>query len=166
MVDRLHPDVQNAPHATAPDRPAAGAPAAVREDVTRPGAPLGFGYTVEAVPIHPQGRGTIVILRMAGEIDLLTQPAVQTALHSGLQAGALHLLVDLSAVSFCGARGLSTLADATSTAAGRRIGYAVSGLSPHLSRVATTLWEPHRPPRYRSLAAAVTAIRATHARRG
>lgn len=154
VADHLHPDTPNAPRTVA------------RSDgTTGDGRAPEFRCVVDAVPLDPQGRTTIVILRMAGEIDLLTQHAVEGALRSGLHAGGRHLLVDLSAVTFCGARGLATLADTASTAAGRRLGYAVSGLSPHLDRTAAMLWSPDGPTRYRSLAVAVTTIRAGHARR-
>lgn len=160
VAENLQPELPTASHTSTAESPAAGS-----DGATRGGGTPGFRYTIEAVPIDPQGPATIVILRMAGEIDLYTQPAVETALRSGLHAGAHHLLVDFSAVTFCGARGLGAVADTAPTAAEHGIGYAVSGLTPHLDRAAATLWQTDAPTRYRGLALAMTTIQAAHVRR-
>jgi hypothetical protein len=49
------------------------------------------------------------VLRVTGEVDLCTLPAVQAALGQGLAARPAHLLVDLTAMTFCCARGLDLL---------------------------------------------------------
>lgn len=103
--------------------------------------------------------GEIVVLRVAGEIDLLTLPLVQTALTAAMGQVPDALVVDLAAMRFCCVRGLHVLTDTAHTATTSGISYALSGLHPHLDRIATMLWPDHGVVRYRSAAAAVTAIR-------
>ena len=65
----------------------------------------------------------------------------------------------MSEVEFCCVRGFAALAAAAGTARTRQVGFAVSGLSVHLERIALMLW-PERPCAcYRSAAAAVRAFR-------
>ena len=103
--------------------------------------------------------GDILVLRVCGEIDTVTLPAVRSALTAAANQRPGDLVVDLAAVTFCCVRGFALLADVACTAQASGIGYAVSGLSTHLDRVATLLWPEQRCVRYRSVAAAVTAIR-------
>ena len=103
--------------------------------------------------------GDILVLRVYGEIDMLTLPAVQSALTAATDRRPSDLVVDLAAVTFCCVRGFALLAEAARTAHASGIGYTVSGLSAHLDRVATLLWPERRCVSYRSVAAAVTAIR-------
>lgn len=106
--------------------------------------------------------GPILVLRVAGEIDRLTLPVLEHALTAAVDQRPGDLVVDLAAVGFCCVRGFALLVTAAATAQSNGIRFAVSGLSPHLDRVATLLW-PQRSEqpcvRYRSAAAAVTAIR-------
>lgn len=109
--------------------------------------------------------GNIVELRVAGEIDRLTHPAVRAALDAALD-GAVdqtsgHLVVDLSAVTFCCVRGFALLADTARVAASNGTGYALSGLPPQLARHAQMLWVADLAAIrcFRSAAVAVTAIR-------
>jgi hypothetical protein len=71
-------------------------------------------------------------------------------------------VVDLAGVVFCCVRGFALLADAAATAQTNRTGYAVSGVPPHLDHLATLLWPEQHFLRYRSAAAAATAIRIEH----
>lgn len=130
------------------------------------GATDRFECVLDTVPLDPRAPGTILVLRMAGEIDLCTQRGMQSALRAGLHARPRHLVVDLSRVTFCGVRAFSMLDQSARTAAEHQIDYALCGLSPHLDRVATTLWGPAGPTRHRSAAAAVAMLRAAHTRRG
>lgn len=117
--------------------------------------------------------GDIVVLHVAGEIDLLTDPTLRAALDAVLD-GAVdratrHVVVDMAGVTFCGVRGFALLADTGRVAAARGTGYAISGLAPHLQRHAQLLWTGGGAVgraairRYRSAATAVTAIRADRA---
>lgn len=106
--------------------------------------------------------GPILVLYVAGEIDRLTLPVLEHALTAAVDQRPGDLVVDLAAVGFCCVRGFALLVTAATTAQANGIRFAMSGLSPHLTRVATLLW-PQRPEqpcvRYLSAAAAVTAIR-------
>lgn len=106
--------------------------------------------------------GPILVLRVAGEIDMLTVPLVRTALRTAQEQAPGDLVVDLAGVTFCCVRGFALLADAAhaALAAGTRL--AVSGLNDHLDRITTILWLDEPMVRYRSVAAAVTAIRIDH----
>jgi anti-anti-sigma factor len=106
--------------------------------------------------------GAILVLRVAGEIDMATLPVVQSALTAATDQRPGDLVVDLAAVSFCCVRGFALLATAARTAQADGISYALSGLPAHLDRVATLLWPEQPWIRYRSAAAAVTAIRIDH----
>jgi hypothetical protein len=96
---------------------------------------------------EPGSGGGVLVLRVTGEIDVLTLPVVRDA---------------LAGVDFCCVHGFALLAAAARTA---RTGYALSGLNPHLDRVATLLDPEEDCVHYRSVAAAVTAIRVRHAYR-
>ena len=56
-------------------------------------------------------------------------------------------------------RGFVLLATAAQMMQTSGNGFAVSGMLPNLDRIATLLWPQQRCVRYRSVAAAVTAIR-------
>lgn len=107
--------------------------------------------------------GEIIVLRVSGEIDLLTLPLLEAALDAHLDQQPDHLLVDLAAVTYCCARGMNLLVTTADHAAGQGIGYAVSGLPPWLDRIWRTLFHDETPVRYRSVATAVTAVQARHA---
>lgn len=69
------------------------------------------------VPLHPRclGAGTVpdnaVIVKVQGEIDLLTAPGLAQRLTAAC-VGTRHVLVDLSTVDFLGAAGIQALVDA------------------------------------------------------
>lgn len=109
--------------------------------------------------------GPILVLRVAGEIDLLTRSLVRTALDAALDQTPHDLLVDVAGVGFCCVRGFELLADTAHAARAAGIGFALSGLSRHLDRVLGLLWPEDQFVRYRSVAAAVTAIRIDHTHR-
>ncbi len=103
--------------------------------------------------------GEIIVLRVGGEVDLCTVPILRAALDDGLDQHPAHLVVDLAQMIFCSARGLDLLTQTGRTAAEKATGYAVSGVSPQIDRIWTLVWDGDLPVRYRSTAAAVTAIR-------
>lgn len=112
----------------------------------------------------PSPAGEIVVLRVAGEVDLSTLPVLQAALTNGLARRPGHLLVDLAELTFCSAWGLALLVQAGSAAAGHGTGYTVSAVSRHINRVWTTLWlESELPIRYPTATAGVLAARARQA---
>jgi anti-sigma B factor antagonist len=50
-----------------------------------------------------------VVLSVAGEVDLVTAPDIETALIRELDGGATRIVVDLSGVTFFGSLGLAVL---------------------------------------------------------
>lgn len=108
----------------------------------------------ELGPISP-----ILVLRVTGEIDILTVPRLRTALTAALEQVPRDLVVDLAGVRFCCARGFAVIAKGALTAQRDGTRYCVSGLSDHLDRIATLLWPVQEFARYGSAAAAVSAIR-------
>lgn len=103
--------------------------------------------------------GPIMVLRVAGEVDVLTVAVLEHALTAAVDQQPGDLVVDLAAVLFCCVRGFALLATTATTAQRNGTDYAVSGMSPHLDRIATSLWPEQRYVRYRSAAVAVTSIR-------
>lgn len=128
----------------------------------------GSGHCLEcscSVVAMPALHGEIVVLRIVGEIDLLSHPTLEAALTEQLHAKPRHLVVDIAGVTFCGVRGFTLLADTATAAAAGETRFAVSGLSATLDRIATMLWEGSELIRYRTAARAVTAILADHVER-
>jgi anti-anti-sigma factor len=100
----------------------------------------------------------VVVVRVAGEVDLFTDPVLQAALADSLARGPCDLLVDLAAMTFCDVRGLAMLVQAGATAAERGIGYAVAAAPRQLRRVWPMLWPVvDLPVQYPSTAAGVLA---------
>ena len=108
--------------------------------------------------------GEVLVLCVAGEIDLSTVGLVEHTLAAALLRRPAQLVVDLTGVTFCSCRGFRVLLDCSVTAARHGTGYALSGASHQADRV----WGMLRPDgllpvRYRSsgdaLVAAVAATR-------
>lgn len=108
---------------------------------------------------EPGPAGEIVVLRVAGEIDMLTLPILRDALTGAADQHPADVVIDLAGVGFCCIRGFALLDAAARTGQTRGVGYAFSGLTGHLDRVADLLWRDQCCIRYRSVAAAVNAIR-------
>jgi anti-sigma B factor antagonist len=102
--------------------------------------------------------GEVVVLRVTGEVDLCTLPAVQAALGQGLAARPAHLLVDLTAMTFCCARGLDLLTQTAHITAGQATSFAISGVSPQITRIWALGWDGDLPNLHRSTAAAMATI--------
>jgi anti-anti-sigma factor len=106
----------------------------------------------------PAPAGEVRVLRVAGEVDLLTIEVLQGALTSSLARGPCHLLVDLAELTFCSVRGLSLLVQAGRTAAGQGTGYSVTAASRQTNRAWTVLWPVSElPTQYPTAAAGVAA---------
>jgi anti-sigma B factor antagonist len=109
----------------------------------------------------PAPAGEVRVLRVAGEVDLLTIEVLQDALTSSLARGPCHLLVDLAELTFCSVRGLTLLVQAGHTAAGQGTGYSVTGASRQTNRAWTVLWPVSElPPQYPTAAVGVAAAMA------
>ncbi|NML50177.1 STAS domain-containing protein [Streptomyces sp. R302] len=62
--------------------------------------------TIEA---DEDDRAGWTVLRLRGELDLLTSPRVRRRVHDAVAAGRHHLVVDLSGVRFCDSSGIGVL---------------------------------------------------------
>lgn len=114
----------------------------------------------------PSPVGNIVVLRVAGEIDLTTIALMQSALNGAVSVRQDTLVVDLSGVTFCSARGLEVLIEAAALAAGHGIRYAISGASAQVQRTWSMLWPAdHLPVHYPTARIAVLAAIGRHAAR-
>ena len=106
----------------------------------------------------PSSAGEVIVLRVAGEVDLSTVPVLQAALADSVARGPCHLVVDLAGLTFCSARGLTLLVGAGRTAGGQGTGYAVTGASGLVIRLWMLLWPAGELPiRYPTAAAGVIA---------
>jgi anti-anti-sigma factor len=104
--------------------------------------------------------GEILVVRVSGELDMLTRPIVAATLAEAVSRAPRHLVVDLAAMTFCCARGFALLAETALAAATRDVAFVLSGLTAHHHhRVATMLLPDLGVIRFRSVADAVTAIR-------
>lgn len=108
--------------------------------------------------VLPFPTGEILVLWVAGEVDLATLPVLQGALESSLGRRPAHLVVDIARVRYCSARGLSELVRGSVTAAERGVGFALSGLSPQLDRIWEKLWPGELPARYCTTATALATL--------
>jgi ABC-type transporter Mla MlaB component len=99
---------------------------------------------IEAGPV-----GNTVVVRLAGDIDMLTLPLVWGAVITALDSHPADLVVDISEVGFCGVRGFALLAAIARVAAAGGIGYTVSGLGRHHERPAGLSWPDQQFERVR-----------------
>ena len=100
----------------------------------------------------------VIVLRVAGEVDLSTGAVLQAALADSLARGPCDLLVDLAAMAFCDVRGLRMIVQVGATAAERGVGYAVAAAPRQVRRVWPMLWPAAElPVQYPSAAAGVLA---------
>ena len=103
--------------------------------------------------------GEILVVRVSGELDMLTHPIVAATLAEAVSRAPRHLVVDLAALTFCYARGFALLAETALAATTQDVAFTLSGMTAHHDRVATMLLPDLGVIRFRSVADAVTAIR-------
>lgn len=115
----------------------------------------------------PTPAGEVIVLRIAGELDIASGQLVQTALRAVFAHPPSHLLIDMSGLTFCDVGGLALLVQAGSTAAAAGIGYAVSGPSYQADRAMVLLWpEDELPTRHPTVRSGVLAAVAGQHERG
>lgn len=71
--------------------------------------PLGRRPSVTTIEAHEDDRGGWTVLRLRGELDLVTSPRIRRRVHDAVAAGRHHLVVDLSGVVFCDSSGVGVL---------------------------------------------------------
>lgn len=76
--------------------------------------PLGGSEWLHWMIEHPVA--DVEVIRVTGELDLLTTPLLKTRLLESIATGPGHLVVDLGGITFIGAAGLSCLVTAQQTA--------------------------------------------------
>lgn len=102
--------------------------------------------------------GDIVVLRVAGEVDLGSFAVLDAALDDVLDRHPNHLIIDLTGLVFCSCRGLTALTRTVRAAAADGIRYGISGASPLLARLWPHYWPDGDAPRiHRTTADAVLA---------
>jgi anti-anti-sigma factor len=100
--------------------------------------------------------GDIVVLRVAGEVDLESFAVLDAALDDVLERRPDHLIVDLTGLVFCSSRGIAAIARTARVATAHGTRYSMSGASPMLARLWPHSWpDGDAPPIHRTTAAAV-----------
>ncbi len=146
----------------------ARAPGGARAEVTE-----ALGARGDLVPLCscsamslPSPTGEVIVLRVAGEVDLCSLPVLRAALTEVLSRRAEHVIVDLAELRFCSVRGLAVLVDAGDTANGQATNYALCGASRQANRVWALGWpDAELPIQFPSAGAAVLAALAPQAGR-
>jgi anti-anti-sigma factor len=106
----------------------------------------------------PSPTGEVIVLGVAGEVDLCSLPVLRAALAEVIGRRSDHVIVDLAEVRFCSVRGLTVLAEAGATAAGAGTEYAIGGASRLVNRVWALGWpDAELPIRFPTAGAAVLA---------
>ncbi|WP_052441176.1 STAS domain-containing protein [Streptacidiphilus anmyonensis] len=97
------------------------------------------------------------VLRLSGELDHDTAPALRTALDRCEAAGAARILVDFSDLQFCDSTGLNVLLQARARAQARDAAVELVGLGRGVSRVFDLTGAATLFPRYATVAEARSA---------
>ncbi|TKK87831.1 STAS domain-containing protein [Herbidospora galbida] len=75
------------------------------------------------------------ILHLSGDIDVSTTTDLRRRILGALDHSVEVLILDLSAVTFCGAGGLGALLHAQARARSRGVTLALAGLTPQMARL-------------------------------
>jgi anti-anti-sigma factor len=103
--------------------------------------------------------GEVIVVRVAGEVDMLTISVMRDALADSLARGPCDLIVDLASMTFCDIRGLALLVQTDATATG--ISYAIAAAPDQARRVWALLWPVDElPMQFPSAAVGVLAAMA------
>ena len=102
----------------------------------------------EPVELPPRRGGAAsaeVIVQIVGEIDICTEPALTRCLAAQLQPGRhlTSLVVDLSAVTYIGVRGVAALLTAATNAQHRDVAFSVTACSPPVLRLLAVIDPDH-----------------------
>lgn len=128
---------ENAPP---PPRPRPTGQAAKRVPAPRPRpavkrTPAPRMTVTDACPLGHADRSAATTVRLTGEIDVFTSPALRTCLLSTLESSTDMLVLDLSGVSFCDAAGLAVMVGIQRRARPLGITLALAAPRPPMSRL-------------------------------
>lgn len=98
--------------------------------------------STDGLTTHLTCRSGRMTVRLVGDVDSLTLPALEQALDLVLEQRPTQIVVDASGMSFCGVRGLAALIALADRADRTGTGYAVGGLSASQRRLVQAGW-PH-----------------------
>lgn len=101
-------------------------------DLRRAANPAASGHNVamssaedavaeQVIDLDVQRDGDVVVVRVGGEVDMLTTPLLGACLTKQLQTGPGMLVVDLTRVGFLGSSGLAALVTARDEAGARDV---------------------------------------------
>ncbi|WP_207958310.1 STAS domain-containing protein [Streptomyces sp. YIM 98790] len=62
-----------------------------------------------SLKVLPEKRGEWAVLRVEGELDLMTAPSVRQHVHDAVADGRRNLVLDLAGVQFCDSSGVGVL---------------------------------------------------------
>lgn len=100
--------------------------------------------------------GDIVVLRVAGEVDIESFAGLDAALDDVLDQRPDNLIVDLTGLVSCSSRGMAAIARTARAATVNGTRYRLSGATPLLAQLWTQHWpDGDAPPIHRTTAAAV-----------
>jgi anti-anti-sigma factor len=91
--------------------------------------------------------GDIIVLRVAGDVDLGSFAVLDAALDDVLDRRPDHLIVDLAGLTFCSSRGITAIARTARASAANGTRYSVSGASPLVARLWAHYWPDGDAPR-------------------
>lgn len=69
-----------------------------------------------SLTVHTEERADVVVVSVAGELDMATAPRLQDQITDLLEKGHVRLVFDLSELSFCDSTGLSVFVRARNSA--------------------------------------------------
>jgi anti-anti-sigma factor len=84
------------------------------------------------VELKSSSVGQIAVLRVIGELDSCDTAMLAPLLGDCIALRPTHLVVDLTELSFCSARGMAVLVETSEAAAAGGIGYSLAGCHPPL----------------------------------
>jgi anti-anti-sigma factor len=114
----------------------------------------------------PSPTGEVVVLRVAGEVDLHSLPVLRAALAEVFERRSDHVVVDLVELGFCSVGGLALLAGAAATATAQGTEYGIGAASRSANRLWALGWTAAELPiRFPTAAAGVLAALAHQAGR-
>lgn len=89
----------------------------------------------DQLQISVDASGDRAVVRLDGELDIHTAPAVATAVNEAIDGGAATLVVDAAALRFCDSSGIQVLVQARERVTGAGGTFAVEGVHGSVEKV-------------------------------